>query len=255
MKIIIKNEFDISQMRISCRLASELLDYIEQYISAGITTNELDKLCYEYIVNVQNSIPGPLNYQPLGYPPYPKSTCISVNDVVCHGIPGNQILMDGDSLNIDVTIIKNGYYGDSSRMFIVGQGSKQTIDLINTAFQCMWIGIQQIRPGVNIGNIGHAIQQYAESYGYSVVKEYCGHGIGKSFHEAPQVLHYGDIGTGIKLKIGMIFTVEPMINIGSSDIKLMPDKWTVKTKDHSLSAQWEHTVLVTETGYEVLTLS
>jgi methionyl aminopeptidase len=255
MAITIKNEHDIAQMRVACRLASEVLDYITPFVTAGATTGELDRLCHEYMLNVQGTVPAPLNYQPPGYPPYPKATCISVNDVICHGIPGDKTLKNGDALNIDITVIKNGYFGDTSRMFIVGEGSILAKRLVQVTYECMWLGIDQVRPGGHLGDIGHAIQRHAESNGYSVVREYCGHGIGTVFHEDPQVLHYGRAGTGIELQPGMIFTVEPMINAGRRDIRTMPDQWTVKTKDRSLSAQWEHTVLVTETGYEVLTVS
>ncbi len=255
MAISIKNEEDVAQMRVACRLASEVLDYITPFVVAGVTTGELDRLCHEYMTNVQGTVPAPLNYQPPGYPPYPKATCISVNDVICHGIPGEKTLKNGDALNIDITVIKNGYFGDTSRMFIVGEGSILVKRLVQTTYECMWLGIDQVRPGAHLGDIGHAIQRYAEAQGYSVVREYCGHGIGTVFHEDPQVLHYGRPGTGIELVPGMIFTVEPMINAGRREIRTMPDQWTVKTKDRSLSAQWEHTVLVTETGYEVLTVS
>ncbi|GAM52327.1 type I methionyl aminopeptidase [Mycoavidus cysteinexigens] len=255
MTITIKNDNDIAQMRVACRLASEVLDYITPSIAAGITTAELDRLCHEYMLNEQKTIPAPLNYQPPGYSPYPKATCISVNDVVCHGIPGDKTLKNGDILNIDITVIKNGYFGDTSRMFIVGEGSILAKRLVQTTYECMWRGIDQVRPGAQLGDVGYAIQQHAHAQGYSIVREYCGHGIGQTFHEEPQVLHYGQPGTGLKLTPGMIFTIEPMINAGRREIRTMPDGWTVKTRDRSLSAQWEHTVLVTETGHEVLTLS
>ncbi len=255
MSITIKNENDIAQMRIACRLASEVLDYITPFITAGITTGELDRLCHQYMLDEQKTIPAPLNYQPDGYPPYPKASCISVNDVVCHGIPGDKVLKNGDALNIDITVIKNGYFGDTSRMFIVGEGSILAKRLVQTTYECMWLGIDQVRPGARLGDIGYAIQRHAQAQGYSIVREYCGHGIGQVFHEEPQVLHYGQPGTGLKLAAGMIFTIEPMINAGRREIRTMPDHWTVKTRDRSLSAQWEHTVLVTETGHEVLTVS
>ncbi|WP_250525746.1 type I methionyl aminopeptidase [Caballeronia sp. GAWG2-1] len=255
MSITLKNDHDIAQMRVACRLASEVLDFITPHIVAGVTTEELDRLCHELMVKEQGTVPAPLNYQPPGYPPYPKATCISVNDVICHGIPGKKVLKNGDALNIDVTVIKNGYFGDTSRMFIVGEGSILAKRLVQTTFDCMWLGIDQVRPGAHLGDIGAAIQKHAEAQGYSVVREYCGHGIGQVFHEEPQVLHYGRAGTGIELEAGMIFTVEPMINAGRREIRTMPDQWTVKTRDRSLSAQWEHTVLVTPTGYEVLTVS
>ena len=255
MAVSLKTPNDIANMRIACRLASELLDYITPFVQAGVTTGELDRLCHEYMVNVQQTVPAPLNYQPPGYPPYPKATCISVNDVICHGIPGDKVLKIGDALNIDVTVIKNGYFGDTSRMFIVGEGSILAKRLVQTTFECMWLGIDQVRPGAHLGDIGHAIQRHAEALGFSVVREYCGHGIGTVFHEDPQIVHYGRPGTGLELKAGMIFTIEPMINAGRRDIRTMPDQWTVKTRDRSLSAQWEHTVLVTPEGYEVLTVS
>ncbi|MGF6720819.1 methionyl aminopeptidase [Paraburkholderia sp. GAS41] len=255
MAITLKNEHDIAQMRVACRLASEVLDYITPFVAAGITTGELDRLCHEYMLKEQGTVPAPLNYQPPGYPPYPKATCISVNDVICHGIPGDKILKNGDALNIDITVIKEGYFGDTSRMFIVGEGSILAKRLVQTTFECMWLGIDQVRPGAHLGDIGHAIQRHAEGQGYSVVREYCGHGISTVFHEDPQILHYGRPGTGFELQAGMIFTIEPMINAGRRDIRTMPDQWTVKTKDRSLSAQWEHTVLVTESGHEVLTVS
>ncbi len=253
--ILIKTADDIKGMRIAGRLGAEVLDYITPFVKPGITTNELDRLCHEYMVNVQNTIPAPLNYCPPGYTPYPKSICTSVNDVICHGIPGDKVLKNGDVINIDVTVIKDGYHGDTSRMFFVGEPSILAKRLSTITFECMWLGIAKIKPGAYLGDIGYAIQQHAEKAGYSVVREFCGHGIGKIFHEEPQVLHYGRPGTLEKLEAGMIFTVEPMINAGRREIREMNDGWTIKTKDRSLSAQWEHTVLVTETGYEVLTTS
>jgi methionyl aminopeptidase len=255
MAITIKNEYDVEQMRIACRLASEVLDYITPFVKPGVSTGELDRLCHNYMLDVQGTIPAPLNYQPPGYPPYPKATCISVNDVICHGIPGDKIVKNGDALNIDITVIKNGYFGDTSRMFIAGEGSILARRLAQTTYECMWLGIEQVRPGARLGDIGHAIQKHAEAHGYSVVREYCGHGIGKVFHEDPQVLHYGRPGTGLELQKGMIFTIEPMINAGRREIRTMPDQWTVKTRDRSLSAQWEHTVLVTDTSFDVLTVT
>ena len=207
------------------------------------------------MVNVQGTIPAPLNYCPPGYTPYPKAICTSVNDVICHGIPGDKVLKNGDAVNIDITVIKDGYHGDTSRMFYVGEPSILAKRLADITFECMWLGISKIKPGAHLGDIGHVIQQHAEKAGYSVVREFCGHGIGKIFHEEPQVLHYGRPGTLEELEAGMIFTVEPMINAGRREIREMGDGWTIKTKDRSLSAQWEHTVLVTETGYEVLTVS
>jgi methionyl aminopeptidase len=255
MSVIIKTPEDIARMRVAGRLAGEVLDFITPHVKAGITTAELDRLCHDYMLNVQNTIPAPLNYAPPGYPPYPRSICTSVNHVICHGVPGERKLKSGDILNIDVTVIKDGYHGDTSRMFFVGEPSIQARRLCEITYECMWRGISQVRPNAYLGDIGYAIQNHAEKHGYSVVREYCGHGVGRSFHEEPQVLHYGKPRTGLKLCAGMTFTVEPMINAGKAGIKQLSDGWTVVTKDHSLSAQWEHTVLVTETGYEVLTLS
>lgn len=249
MAVSIKTSAEIEKMRIAGRLATEVLDMITPYVQVGITTEELDQLCYDYIVNVQQAVPAPLNYNG-----FPKSICTSVNHQVCHGIPGQKKLKDGDILNIDITIIKGGYHGDTSRMFIVGKPSVQAKRLIDIAYECLWIGINQVKPDAYLGDVGHAIQRYAEANHFSVVREYCGHGIGQRFHEEPQVLHYGDPQTGIKLQPGMIFTIEPMVNAGKRHVKLLPDGWTVVTKDHKLSAQWEHTVLVTDSGVEVLTL-
>ena len=255
MSIIIKTPEEIDKMRVAGRLAAELLDYIGPFVKAGITTDELDKLCHDYTVNVQQAIPAPLNYAPSGHHPYPKSICTSVNHQVCHGVPGDRKLKNGDIINIDVTTIKDGYHGDSSRMYYVGEPSIQARRLCEITFDCMWLGISAIKPGGRLGDIGHVIQKHAEAQGYSVVREFCGHGIGSRFHEEPQVLHYGKAGTGVELVPGMIFTVEPMINAGRRDIRQLGDGWSIVTKDHSLSAQWEHTVLVTEAGYEVLTVS
>ncbi|BCG49734.1 type I methionyl aminopeptidase [Candidatus Profftella armatura (Diaphorina cf. continua)] len=254
-KISIKNDNDIKGMRIAGKLSAEVLDYITPFIKPGITTEELNKICHNYMVNIQYTIPAPLNYCPKGHIPFPKSICTSINDIICHGIPGNKILKKGDILNIDITVIKNGYYGDTSRMFYVGEPSLKAKRLSNIAFECMWIGIVKIKPGVHLGDIGYAIQKHAEKSGYSVVREFCGHGIGKNFHEEPRVMNYGIPGTLEKLKTGMIFTVEPMINAGKREIKEMSDGWTIRTKDRSLSAQWEHTILVTKNGFEVLTIS
>ena len=255
MTITIKNANDIAAMRVAGRLASEVLDFITPYVKPGVTTNELDKLCHDYIVDVQKAIPAPLNYAPGGYKPYPKSICTSVNHQVCHGIPNDKPLKKGDSVNIDITVIKDGWHGDTSRMFMVGEGSIAAKRLAALTYDAMWKGIEQVKPGAHLGDIGHAIQKFAEGHGFSVVREFCGHGIGQVFHEEPQVLHYGKPGTLTQLVAGMVFTIEPMINAGKRDIKEMGDGWTIITKDHSLSAQWEHTVLVTETGYEVLTVS
>ncbi len=255
MTITINNTDDIAKMRVAGKLASEVLDYITPFVVNGVTTEKLDQLCHDYIVNVQQAIPAPLNYAPDGHTPYPKSICTSVNHVICHGVPGDKVLKNGDAVNIDITVIKDGYHGDTSRMFHVGEVSIQAKRLSELTYQAMWLGINKVKPDATLGDIGYAIQSFAEKNGFSVVREFCGHGIGKKFHEDPQVLHYGRPGTGVKLRAGMIFTIEPMINAGKREIKQMPDGWTIVTKDRSLSAQWEHTVLVTETGYEVLTLS
>jgi methionyl aminopeptidase len=255
MTITINNESDIAKMRIAGRLGAEVLDYITPFVVYGVTTDELDKLCHDYIVNVQQAIPAPLNYAPDGHTPYPKSICTSVNHVICHGVPGDKVLKNGDIVNIDITVIKDGYHGDTSRMFHVGEVSIQAKRLSELTYKAMWLGINQVKPDATLGDIGYAIQSFAEKNGFSIVREFCGHGIGTKFHTEPQILHYGRPGQGLKLKAGMIFTVEPMINAGKRDIKQMPDGWTIVTKDRSLSAQWEHTVLVTETGYEVMTLS
>ncbi|MBA4742154.1 MAG: type I methionyl aminopeptidase [Azoarcus sp.] len=258
MTVKIKTSEEIEKMRIAGRLGAEVLDFITPHVKPGITTGELDRLCHEYMVEVQGTVPAPLNYCPPGYTPFPKSVCTSVNHQVCHGIPGDKALKKGDILNIDVTVIKDQYHGDTSRMFIVGgeaAGSILARRLCHVTFECMWLGIAEIRPGARLGDIGHAIQRYAERNGFSVVREFCGHGIGSTFHEEPQILHYGRPGTGLELKAGMIFTVEPMINAGKAAISELADGWTIVTKDRSLSAQWEHTVLVTPEGYEVLTVS
>ncbi len=242
-------------MRIAGRLASEVLDYIEPFVVPGVTTGELDKLCHDYMVDVQGTIPATLGYAPPGYTPYPASICTSVNHTVCHGIPGDKKLKSGDVVNIDVTVIRNGFHGDTSRMFYAGAPSIASHRLCELTRECMWLGIDVIKPGAKLGDIGHAIQVHAESAGFSVVREFCGHGIGRRFHEEPQILHYGRPGTGMELQPGMIFTVEPMINAGRREVREMSDGWTIVTRDRSLSAQWEHTVLVTETGYDVLTVS
>ncbi len=249
MSIIIKTPEEIEKMRISGKLAAEVLQMIESHIKPGITTDELDTICHNYIVNEQQAIPAPLNYHG-----FPKSICTSVNNQICHGIPSNKKLKNGDIINIDITVIKNGYHGDTSKMFLVGKPSIMAKRLCQVSHECLFIGIKMIKPGIFLGDIGHAIAQHAEKQNFSVVKEYCGHGIGSEFHEDPQVLHYGKPGTKEKLEEGMIFTIEPMINAGKRHIKVLPDKWTVVTKDRSLSAQWEHTILVTADGYEVLTL-
>lgn len=235
-------------MRTAGRLASEVLQMIEPHVKPGITTEELDRICHDYIVNTQQAIPAPLNYRG-----FPKSICTSVNHQVCHGIPSQKVLKAGDVVNIDITVIKDGYHGDTSKMFFVGKASPLAKRLASICYECMHIGIEMVRPGVTLGDIGHAIQTHAESNHYSIVREYCGHGIGKQFHEEPQVLHYGSPGQGLALQAGMTFTIEPMVNAGKRHVKLLSDGWTVVTKDHKLSAQWEHTVLVTDSGVEVLT--
>lgn len=256
MSITIKTPEEIAAMRVAGRLASEVLDYITPYVNPGVTTEEIDRLCHEYMVNVQGTVPAPLNYCPPGYKPYPKSICTSVNHVVCHGVPGSKPLKRGDIVNLDITVIKDGFHGDTSRMFLVGDGvSILGQRLCKITYECMWLGIAQVRPGAHLGDIGHAIQRHAEGAGFSVVREFCGHGIGRNFHEEPQVLHYGRAGSGVELLPGMIFTIEPMINAGKAPISELSDGWTIVTKDRSLSAQWEHTLVVTETGVEVLTLS
>jgi len=248
MSITIKTPEEIEKMRLAGRLAADVLQMIEPHIQTGMTTDELDQICHDYIVNEQKAIPAPLNYRG-----FPKSICTSVNHVICHGIPGNKKLKSGDIMNIDITVIKDDYHGDTSKMFFVGGPSIRAKRLVKTTYECMKLGIEMVKPGVHLGNIGHAIQQYAESNNYSVVREYCGHGIGREFHEDPQVLHYGVKDTGLIIEEGMIFTIEPMINMGKRHVKLLPDEWTVVTKDRSLSAQWEHTILVTADGHEVLT--
>jgi len=255
MAITTKTASDVEGMRLACRLAAEVLDMLAPHVKAGITTLQLDKLALDYVVNVQGCISATVGYAPPGYPPFPASICTSVNHVVCHGIPNDRPLKDGDIVNIDVTVIKDGWHGDTSRMFIVGEGSIQAKRLVQLTYEAMWKGIVRVKPGARLGDIGHAIQTFAENQGFSVVREFCGHGIGRKFHEEPQVLHYGRPGTMDELVPGMTFTIEPMINAGRREIRELGDGWTIVTKDRSLSAQWEHTVLVTDSGYEVLTLS
>ena len=252
MAIFIKTKEEIEKMRVAGQLAKDTLDMIIPYVKAGISTNELDKICHDYTVDIQKAIPAPLNYKG-----FPKSICTSVNHQVCHGIPSDKKLKDGDIVNLDITTIKNEYHGDTSRMFMIGKPSIRAKRLVTIAYECLWIGINAVRPGAYLNkDVGTAIQNHAESKNCSVVQEYCGHGIGRKFHEDPQVLHYfSPQAEDILLQPGMTFTIEPMINAGKRDIKILPDKWTVVTKDHSLSAQWEHTILVTETGVEVLTLA
>ncbi len=253
--IEIKTPEEVEKMRVAGRLAAEVLDFIAPHVKPGVTTGRLDKLCHDYMVGVQGTIPAPLDYAPPGHRPYPKSICTSVNHQVCHGVPGDRVLRPGDIVNIDITVIKDGFHGDTSRMFLVGVPSIQARRLCEVTYECLWKGIQQVRPGATLGDIGHAIQRHAEASGYSVVREFCGHGIGRRFHEEPQVLHYGRPGQGMQLQAGMTFTIEPMVNAGRRDIRALADGWTIVTADHSLSAQWEHTVLVTPEGVEVLTLS
>lgn len=250
MTAIIKTPDQIEKMRVAGRLAAEVLEMIEPYIKAGVSTGELDRICHDYIVNVQQAIPAPLNYHG-----FPKSICTSVNHVICHGIPADdKLLKDGDIVNVDITVIKDGYHGDTSKMFMVGKPSILADRLVRITQECLYLGLKKVKNGACLGDIGHAIQVHAEKHNYSVVREYCGHGIGEGFHEDPQVLHYGRPGTGDVLKTGMCITVEPMINAGERHSKLLKDGWTVVTKDRSLSAQFEHTILVTDTGCEILTL-
>ncbi len=249
MSVSIKTPEEIEHMRVAGRLAAEVLEMIEPHVVAGVTTGELDRICHDYIVNTQDAIPAPLNYRG-----FPKSICTSVNHQVCHGIPGDRTLKNGDILNIDITVIKEGFHGDTSRMFVIGKPSIQAQRVIDVARACMYRGIQQVRPGATLGDIGHAIQSYAEARRCSVVREFCGHGIGRGFHEDPQVLHYGKPGNGMPLEAGMCFTIEPMINAGRRHTRILADGWTAVTKDRSPSAQWEHTILVTDDGYEILTL-
>ncbi|MCF8191563.1 MAG: type I methionyl aminopeptidase [Burkholderiales bacterium] len=253
--ITLKSAQDIQAMRVAGRLAAEVLDFIGPHVRAGVTTGQLDTLCHDYMVDVQGTVPAPLNYAPPGHTPYPRSICTSVNHQVCHGVPGDRVLKGGDIVNIDITVIKDGWHGDTSRMFIVGEGSVLAKRLCDVTYRAMWEGIRVIRPGATLGDIGYAVQHCAEAQGFSIVREFCGHGIGQVFHEDPQVLHYGRRGTGLKLVEGMVFTVEPMINAGKAAIRQLGDGWTIVTRDHSLSAQWEHTVAVTADGFEVLTVS
>jgi methionyl aminopeptidase len=255
MAVSLKSSEELARMRVAGRLAGEVLDYIEPFVRPGVTTGELNDLCHQYMVETQGTTPAPLNYAPPGYKPFPKSICTSVNHQVCHGVPGDKVLKPGDILNIDITVIKDGFHGDCSRMFYVGQPSIQARRLVEVTYECMWRGIAHARPGARLGDIGAAIQAHAEQHGFSIVREFCGHGIGRKFHEEPQVLHYGRAGTGLALEPGMTFTIEPMINAGKPAIRELADGWTIVTKDHSLSAQWEHTIAVTENGPEVLTLS
>ena len=249
-KVSIKTPDEIEKMRVAGQLAASVLDMIEEHVQVGITTDEVNSICHNFIVNELDAIPAPLNYRG-----FPKSICTSINNVVCHGIPGPRALKKGDIINIDVTVIKDGFHGDTSRMYFAGTPSIKAKRLCRISYESMMIGIDMVKPGVRLGDLGHAIQKHAESMGYSVVRDYCGHGIGRQFHEEPHVLHYGKPDTGLALTPGMTFTVEPMINVGKKETRTQSDQWTVVTKDGSLSAQWEHTILVTETGYEILTQS
>jgi methionyl aminopeptidase len=247
-KISIKDATQIEKMRIAGKLAADVLEMIGPFVKKGVTTNELNQICHDYIVNEQGAIPAPLNYHG-----FPKSICTSVNHVICHGIPSDKKLKDGDIINIDVTVIKDGFHGDTSKMFYIGKPSVLAENLSKVAQECLYIGINMVKPGIQLGDIGHAIETHAHKHRFSIVQEYCGHGIGEVFHEEPQVLHYGKPGTGVTLKEGMTFTIEPMLNAGKRHSRLLKDDWTVVTKDKSLSAQWEHTLLVTKNGVEVLT--
>ncbi len=249
MSVTIKTPEEIEKMRVAGRLAADVLNMIQPHVVPGITTDELDKICHDYIVNEQKAIPAPLDYHG-----FPKSICTSVNHQVCHGIPSDKKLKNGDIINIDITVIKDEYHGDTSKMFGVGKTSISADRIMRISYECLRLGIEMVKPGVQLGDIGHAIQQHAEKEHCSVVREYCGHGIGIKFHEDPQVLHYGTPGTGLALEPGMTFTIEPMINVGKREVKVLPDDWTVVTRDRSLSAQWEHTILVTDDGFDVLTL-
>lgn len=250
MNILIKDAVEIEKMRVAGRLAAEVLEMIHEHVQVGVTTNQLNQICHDYIVDVQGAIPAPLNYHG-----FPKSICTSVNHVVCHGIPNDKPLKRGDLINIDITVIKDGYHGDTSRMFGVGNIAPHAQRLVTITQECMYKGIELVKPGTRLGDIGHVIQTHAEANHYSIVQEYCGHGIGAGFHEDPQVLHYGTPNTGVELKEGMIFTIEPMLNAGKPDVKLnKKDGWTVTTEDKRLSAQFEHTILVTADGYENLTI-
>lgn len=249
MTIIIKTAEEIARMRVAGKLAADVLDMIDPHVVAGITTEELDQICHDYIVNVQHAIPAPLNYRG-----FPKSICTSINQQICHGIPSDKKLKNGDIVNIDITVIKDDYHGDTSKMFCIGEVSPHAKRLVETTRQCLFLGIEEVKPGARLGDIGHAIQKHAEANRYSIVREFCGHGIGKKFHEEPHVMHFGKRGDGAILQAGMIFTIEPMLNLGKRHMKILGDGWTAVTKDRSLSAQWEHTILVTDNGYEILTL-
>lgn len=252
MAIILKSESDLATLRAAGAIAADVLDMITPHVQPGVTTATLDRLCHEYMHERHGVISASLGY---GSPPFPKATCISVNHVICHGIPGDKVLKNGDILNIDITIIKDGFHGDSSRMYVAGEASVLAQRLIDITYEAMWLGIRAVKPGATLGDIGHIIQTFAENERFSVVRDFCGHGIGRGFHEDPQVPHYGRPGQGVVLKPGMTFTIEPMINAGKAALKILPDGWTAVTKDRSLSAQWEHMLAVTDSGYEVFTLS
>ena len=248
-QISLKSPEEQQKLRVAGALAASVFDMIGEHVAPGVSTDELDRICNDFIVRELDAIPANV-----GYRGFPKTVCTSVNHVVCHGIPNERRLKTGDILNIDVAVIKNGYHGDTSRMYFVGKPPVLAQRLAETCKNAMWRAIEVVRPGARLGDIGHAIQSLAESEGFSVVREYCGHGIGRVYHEDPQILHYGEPGTGLTLTAGMVFTIEPMINAGKRLVRVLPDGWTVVTRDHSLSAQWEHMVLVTATGHEVLTL-
>ncbi len=252
---LVTDPTDLDKMRAACKAAAQTLDFLAPHVKAGVTTGELDRLCMDFITNELHVTSATVGYAPPGYPPYPASICTSVNHVICHGIPGDKVLKNGDIMNIDVTVIKDGWFGDTSRMYYIGEPSILAKRLVEATYECMWMGIEKIRPGATLGDIGHVIQTHAESQGFSVVREYCGHGVGRKFHQDPQVLHYGKQGTGVVLQPGMIVTIEPMLNAGRKEIRQLADGWTIVTRDHSLSAQWEHSLLVTDSGYELLTVS
>ncbi|WP_018691080.1 type I methionyl aminopeptidase [Algicola sagamiensis] len=249
MSVVIKTPEQIEKMRVAGKLAAEVLEMIGPHVKPGVTTEELNQICHDYIVNKQGAIPAPLNYHG-----FPKSICTSVNQVICHGIPNEKKLKDGDIINIDITVIKDGYHGDTSKMFMVGKPSIMGERLSKITQECLYKALRIVKPGTTLGDIGHVIQQHAEKHNYSIVQEFCGHGIGEGFHEEPQILHYGEPNTGMELQAGMCFTIEPMVNAGKRHCKVLKDNWTAVTKDRSLSAQWEHTILVTDTGCEILTL-
>jgi methionyl aminopeptidase len=249
-QISLKTPEEQQKLRVSGKLAADVLDMIGDHVKPGMSTDDLDAICNDYIVKVQKTVPANV-----GYRGFPKTVCTSVNHVVCHGIPNDRKLKNGDIVNVDVAIIKDGFHGDTSRMYFVGKPAPFAQRLAQVCKDAMWRGIECVRPGAHLGDIGHAIQSMAEAEGFSVVREYCGHGIGRVYHEDPQILHYGEPDTGLEMRPGMVFTIEPMINAGKRHVRVLEDGWTVVTKDHSLSAQWEHMVLVTPTGHEVLTLS